>query len=70
MDLAKIIDLVKSLVTFNWAKNYRTLGIVGFVVAGYVAETFLGMDIPGVDFTLENVVVAVGLVTAAAHAPK
>ena len=67
MDLNKLFELGKTLITFDWAKNYRTLGIVAFVVAGYVAEAFLGMDIPGVDFTIENVVVAIGLVTAAAH---
>lgn len=65
----QFIDIIMKLIKFEWLKDYRTASIVVIVIAGFVVETFLKIDIPGVQFTIENVLLALGLSTAAAHDP-
>lgn len=57
----------KALLTFGWLKGWRTTAIVVIVVACYVLENFFGVDIPKVDFNIDDVLLALGLKAAAAH---
>lgn len=64
------MDFLKSIISFGWMKGYRTTVIVIFVVAGFVAEQFFGIDIPKVAFSWEDVLIALGIGTAASHVTK
>ena len=61
------MEIVKSLLTFKWMKDWRTFSIVAFVLGAYVLENLFGVDIPKVDFTWQDVLLALGLSTAATH---
>ena len=63
-------EVIKSLLTFNWATGWRTYSIIVVVVAGTLLEQVLMVDIPGVAFTWDSVVLALGLGAAANHEKK
>jgi hypothetical protein len=62
-----MFDIIKTLLTFGWAKGWRTNLIVIFVVGLYLLETVIGIDLPGVNITWEMVLIALGLKTSAVH---
>ena len=62
----------KSLLTFGWMKDWRTVGIAAVVIAAVLLEKFGGVDIPGFDVGedwLGMILIALGLRTAAVHTP-
>lgn len=59
-----------SFLTFSWMKDWRTIAIVAVLVAGVLIEQVAKVDIPGVEFNWELVLVALGLRTAAVHEAK
>lgn len=66
----KVFAVIKGLIAFDWAKGWRTWTIVGITISAYVAEDFLGLDIPGVEVGVEEVMLALGISAAAHHEPK
>jgi putative effector of murein hydrolase LrgA (UPF0299 family) len=64
------MDTVRALLTFDWLAGYRTTIIAIALVVGYIVEKVIGIDIPGADFNLEIVLVALGLKAAAVHDTK
>jgi len=65
--MGDVFKLVKTLGTFEWAKGWRSVSVVGVVLVVFVLETWLGVDVPGVEMTLEHVWLALGVGAAAAH---
>jgi hypothetical protein len=65
--MTQVLTFLKDLAFFKFIEGYRTLAIAAFVVLGFVVELFGWYDVPGVTFGIEDVLVALGLVTAANH---
>lgn len=55
---------MKSLLSFAWMRGYRTYAIIGFVIVGWAMENLLGIDIPNVEFSADDILLALGLGTA------
>ena len=63
----KFMYMLRNGLTFEWLAGYRTTLIALFVLMGWLVEYMNWYDIPGVDFGIEEVLLALGLKTASLH---
>lgn len=65
--LQGILTFAKNFAFFKYIEGYRTYVIMAFVILGFGVETLGWYDVPGVTFSWEDVMLAIGLGTAANH---
>jgi hypothetical protein len=67
--MMQVFEFLKNFAFFKFIEGYRTVVIAAFVALGFAVETLGWYDVPGVTFGIEDVLVALGLITAANHKP-
>jgi hypothetical protein len=61
------IEFLKNFAFFKYIEGFRTYVIIAFVVLGFAVEALGWYDVPGVTFGIEDILIAIGLGTAANH---